>query len=110
MNPLHFALKHISIRHNAYLKKHSKPQEDAHQEEAHEEKDPTLNTEEWHDLSWHEEWSHHYSCLFRGGVLLSYTLGFLAVVFAVIPISGMLGEGAIHHYGFIFVLLELFAI
>lgn len=110
MNPLHFALKHISIRHNAYLKKHSKPQEDSHQNDAHEEKTPTLNTEEWRDLSWHEEQSHHYSCLFRGGVLLSYTLGFLAVVFAVIPISGMLGEEAVHHYGFIFVLLELLAI
>lgn len=105
MNPLHFTLKQISIWHNAYLKKHSHPQTN------HSEETPsTLYTDEWHDLNWHEEQSHHYSCLFRGGVLLSYTLGFLAVVFAVIPISGMLGEETLHHYGFIFVLLELIAI
>lgn len=105
MNPLHFTLKQISIRHNAYLKKHSQPQTNHSKEPA-----PDIYTDEWHDLNWHEERSYHYSCLFRGGVLLSYTLGFLAVVFAVIPISGMLREETLHHYGFIFVLLELLAI
>lgn len=105
MNPLHFTLKKISIWHNAYLKKHSQ-----HEQSHHEEASPSSYTDEWHDLNWHEEQSHHYSCLFRGGVLLSYTLGFLAVVFAVIPISGILREETIHHYGFLFVLLELVAI
>ncbi|POP46265.1 hypothetical protein CHU32_05780 [Superficieibacter electus] len=105
MNPLHFMLKQVSIRHNAYLKKHSQSLKN-HASEL----EPTLNADAWRDLNWHEDQSHHYSCLFRGGVLLSYTLGFLAVVFAVIPISGMLQDETLHHYGYIFVLLELMAI
>lgn len=107
MNPLHFLLKRIFIRHNAYIKKHSQKQHENHQAPAPKK---NLETEKWRDLNWHENKSYHYSCLFRGGVLLSYTLGFLAIVFAVIPISGMLQEATLHHYGYIFVLLELIAI
>jgi len=105
MNPLHFTLKKISTCHNKYLKKHSPPKDHVHEEQS-----SSFTEDMWQDLHYHEEQSYHYSCLFRGGVLLSYTLGFLSVVFAVIPISGILGERITEQYELVFVLLELFSI
>lgn len=105
MNLLNSALKRVFALHTHYVKKQSKKHRHSEPCEA-----PVLISEQWQSLTWHEERAGHFSSLFRGGVLMSYLLGFLAVVFAVIPVSGLISEAGLHHYGFIFVLLELAAI
>ena len=107
MKPLNFLLKSIFSLHTRYLKKHGQSSQTQH---LHDDSVTGLSPVSWQELSWHEEQSAHYSSLFRGGVLVSYFLGFMAVVFAVIPISGLLSEENVHHFGFIFVLLELMSI
>ncbi len=107
MNLLNSALKKTFALHTYFLKKRGN-QHSHHI--GHSGADTVLLKAPWRELAWHEEQSVHYSSLFRGGVLISYFLGFLAVVFAVIPISGLLSEPVLHHYAFIFVLLELAAI